>query len=422
MTEKRRVVITGMGLISPLGGNLKSSWNNIIAGKSGISKISLFDSSNLPTQIAGEVPEGEDQESFNVKNYFDGKEIKKMDRFMVFGVAATIDAFTDSGLTIETEEESYMAGTMIGSGIGGLDYIEKTSVIIEKKGPRRINPFFIPASLCNLTAGHVSMKYNLMGPNSCIVTACATGTHCIGASYEIIKRGDADVMVSGGAEAAICSSGIGGFCSMKALSTKYNDHPTKASRPWDEGRDGFVMGEGAGIVVLEEYEKAKKRGAKIYAEILGYGMSGDAHHISAPHPEGKGAQRAMQVALKKSNLSVDDLGYINAHGTSTPLGDVAELNAIKNLFQGDVKNTSISSTKSSTGHLLGAAGGAEAILSVKALQEGILPPTINLENPCQEAKDFDLVANVAKEKNIKACLSNSFGFGGTNATLIFGKV
>lgn len=415
----RRVVITGMGILSPLGRGLKTNWDKITNGVSGISTIKYFDTEGFVAKIAGQIPVGEGEGEFLPDSIMSPKEQRHVDPFILYGLCAATDAVEDSGYIPQTEEEMLRAGVLIGSGIGGLQSIESGSILVHEQGPRRLSPFFIPSALINLISGQVSIKYGFKGPNHAVVTACATGTHAIGDAMRIIKNNEADVMVAGGAEAAICKVGIAGFSQAKALSTHYNDNPTAASRPWDMGRDGFVMGEGAGVVVLEEYEHAKKRGAKIYAEVIGYAMTGDAHHITAPG--GNGGLRAMKGALASAGLNPEDVDYINAHGTSTPLGDMVEFNAVKEVFGMDSK-VSMSSTKSCVGHLLGAAGAVESIYSVMAIQSGILPPTINLENPEEATKGFDLVPNVAKEKEVKIALSNSFGFGGTNGSLIFKKV
>ncbi len=417
----RRVVVTGMGLVTPLGCGVKFVWDRLIAGQSGIRAIQSFDVSDLPAKIAGQVPPGEtSQGGFNADDFVPPKEQRRMDMFIIYAMAATEEAVTDAGWKPQDEENSIRTGVLIGSGIGGLPEIARATLLVEKSGPRRLSPFFIPAALINLASGHVAIKYGFKGPNHSVVTACATGAHAIGDAARLIMLDDADVMIAGGAEAAICRIGLAGFAAAKALSTKFNDTPEKASRPWDEQRDGFVMGEGAGIVVLEEYEHAKKRGARIYAEVAGYGLSGDAYHITAPSPEGGGAYRCMQSAFRHSGLSPDDIDYINAHGTSTPLGDEIELGAVKRLFGDAAYRVSMSSTKSSIGHLLGAAGAVEAIFSIMTLESGIVPPTLNLDNP-SEGCDLDLVPHVAKEKKVRAVLSNSFGFGGTNASLIFKK-
>jgi 3-oxoacyl-[acyl-carrier-protein] synthase II len=417
----RRVVVTGVGLVTPLANGAEPTWKRILASESGIRAIDRFDVSDLPAKIAGCVPGPEHADGFNADDWVSPKDQKKMDLFIIYGIAASIQALKDAGWKPETEEDQLRTGVMIGSGIGGLSSIEAASILVHEKGPRKLSPFFIPSSLINLVSGHVSMQFGLRGPNHAVVTACSTGAHAIGDAGRIIREGDADVMVAGGPEAAVCRIGMAGFAAARALSTSYNDTPERASRPWDQGRDGFVMGEGAGIVVLEEYEHAKKRGAKIYGELVGYGLTGDAYHITAPHPEGDGGYRAMKMALEKANLSPEKIGYVNAHGTSTPLGDEIEHGAVKRLFGAAAKQMCMSSTKSSMGHLLGAAGGAEAILSLLAMRDNIAPPTLNLENP-SAACDLDLVPLKAKEKRIDAVLSNSFGFGGTNASLVFKRV
>lgn len=417
---ERRVVVTGLGMVSPLGGNLKVTWSRLIQGDSGISKITAFDVSDLSAQIAGMVPLEPNQEGvFHPNDWMDPKEQRRIDTFILYAVAAASQAVSDAGWIPQTEEEREYTGVMIGSGIGGLPRIYETAVELHEKGPRRVSPFFIPSSLINLASGHVSIKYGLKGPNHSPVTACSTGAHAIGDASRLIRYGDANVMVAGGAEAAICRLGVAGFASARALSTNFNHTPQEASRPWDKNRDGFVMGEGAGVVVLEEYEHAKKRGAKIYAEVLGYGLSGDAYHITAPSEDGGGAFRSMRNALRDAGIMPEQLGYINAHGTSTPLGDMIELTAVRRVLGNALSQVSISSTKSSIGHLLGAAGGVEAIFSILALNDGILPPTLNLHDPEDGCEDIDLVPLVAKEKKVDYVLSNSFGFGGTNASLVF---
>ena len=414
----RRVVITGMGILSPLGRGLNTNWNKITKGVSGISAIRAFDTENFTAKVAGQIPVGDGDGEFQPDSILSPKEQRHVDPFILYGLSAATDAVEDSGYIPQTEEEMERAGVLIGSGIGGLQAIEAGSILVNEQGPRRISPFFIPSALINLISGHVSIKYGFRGPNHAVVTACATGTHAIGDAMRIIKNNEADVMIAGGAEAAICKVGIAGFAQAKALSTHYNETPELASRPWDKGRDGFVMGEGAGVVVLEEYEHAKKRGAKIYGEVVGYAMTGDAYHITAPG--GNGGYRAMLGALKSAGLNPEDIDYINAHGTSTPLGDMVEFRAVQSIFGNT--NVSMSSTKSCIGHLLGAAGAVEAIFSVMAMNDGILPPTINLVDPEEETQGFDLVPNVAKEKEVKYALSNSFGFGGTNGSLIFKKI
>jgi 3-oxoacyl-[acyl-carrier-protein] synthase II len=417
----RRVVVTGMGMVTPLGDGVDTNWRRLLAAESGIRSIQAFDTSDLATRIAGEVPLGDKANGhFNVDSYLAPKDQRKLDRFIVFGLAAAQQAVEDSGWKPQDEEGLTRTGVMIGSGIGGLQTIYETSLVLKERGPRRVSPFFIPSALINLVSGQVSIKYGFKGPNHSVVTACATGAHALGDAARLIQLEDADVMVAGGAEAAICRLGIAGFNACKALSTDFNDTPTQASRPWDKKRDGFVMGEGAGCVVLEEYEHAKKRGAKIYAEIVGYGLSGDAYHITAPSEDGDGAMRAMKAALKRAKLNTDQIDYVNAHGTST-MADTIELGAVKRTFGEDVYKLSMSSTKSATGHLLGAAGAIEAIYSIKSMNDQIVPPTLNLDEP-DEGCDIDLVPKQAKQRKVRYALSNSFGFGGTNASLIFGPV
>jgi 3-oxoacyl-[acyl-carrier-protein] synthase II len=422
----RRVVVTGLGMVSPLGMGVEHNWASIIAGKSGIRKIEHFDVSDITSKIAGVIPRTTDPNPqnglYNPDLYHEPKEQRKTDIFITYGMAAAHEAIADSGWTPAGEEEQNRTGVLIGSGIGGLDEIYQTSSLMNEKGPRRVSPFFVPAALINLISGHVSIKYGFRGPNHAVVTACATGTHAIGDAARMIMLDDADVMIAGGAEGAVCRIGVAGFAAARALSTSYNDTPERGSRPWDKDRDGFVIGEGAGVVVLEEYEHAKKRGAKIYGEIIGYGMSGDAHHITSPSEDGSGGFRAMQAALKRAALNPSDIDYINAHGTSTPMGDGIEFNAVKRLFANTLDTLSMSSTKSSIGHLLGAAGAVEAIYSLKAIQTGIMPPTLNLENPSEDCQGIDLIPKIAKEKKVKTVLSNSFGFGGTNASLIMRAV
>lgn len=417
----RRVVVTGIGMVSPLANGAEETWKRLIAGESGLGAITKVDVADLPARIGGEVPTGDAPHAFRAEEYVDTKDQKKMDDFIIFGVAAAIQAIEDSGWKPEEESKRERTGILIGSGIGGLGTIEATVLKMQEFGPKRVSPFFIPASLINLVSGHVSIKYGFKGPNHAVVTACSTGAHAIGDASRLIQLGDADVMVAGGAEAAICRIGLAGFAAARALSTSYNDAPTTASRPWDKGRDGFVMGEGAGVVVLEEYEHAKARGAKIYGEVIGYGLSGDAHHITAPPADGNGGYRAMQAALKRAGIALEDVDYINAHGTSTPLGDEIELGAVKRLFGDAAYKLSMSSTKSAIGHLLGAAGSVEAIFCLKAMQDGIVPPTLNLNDP-SEGCDIDLVPLKAKERPVRIALSNSFGFGGTNASVIFRKI
>jgi 3-oxoacyl-[acyl-carrier-protein] synthase II len=415
----RRVVATGLGLVSPLGCGVKANWDRLINGESGIRAIQSFDVSDLPAKIAGQVPRGETASgSFNADDWVSPKEQRRMDTFIIYALAACEQAITDAGWRPTDEEGRRRTGVLIGSGIGGLPEIARAAMLLETGGPRKISPFFIPATLINLASGHVSIKYGLQGPNHAVVTACATGAHALGDAARLILWDDADVMVAGGTEAAVCRLGIAGFAAARALSTKFNDTPERASRPWDVDRDGFVMSEGAAIVVLEEYEHARKRGAHIYAELVGYGLSGDAFHITAPSENGEGAYNCMKAALRHAQLATDEVDYVNAHGTSTPLGDEIELGAVKRLFGDAAYRLSMSSTKSAVGHLLGAAGAAEAIFSIKAVETGVVPPTLNLDNP-DEGCDLDLVPHVAKERPVRAALSNSFGFGGTNASLVF---
>jgi 3-oxoacyl-[acyl-carrier-protein] synthase II len=415
----RRVVVTGMGLVTPLGNGVKVNWERLIAGKSGVRAIQNFDVSDLPARIAGQVPPGDTATGgFNADDYVTPKDQRKMDRFIVYAMGAAHQAVEDAGWKPEDEEGRRRTGVMIGSGIGGLETIYEGSIVLKEKGPRRMSPFFIPSALINLASGHVSIKYGFKGPNHAPVTACSTGAHALGDAARMIALDDADVMVAGGAEAAVCRLGVAGFAAARALSTGFNDTPERASRPWDRDRDGFVMGEGSGVVVLEELEHAKKRGAKIYAEVVGYGMSGDAYHITAPTEDGDGAFRAMSAALKRARLNPEDIDYVNAHGTSTPLGDEIELGAVKRLFGDAAYKISMSSTKSAVGHLLGAAGSVEAIYSILSIKDQVVPPTLNLENP-SEGCDIDLVPKEAKRRKVRVALSNSFGFGGTNASLVF---
>ncbi len=414
----RRVVITGMGLVTSLGVGVEHVWKNLLAGKSGIGAIQSFDVGDLTAKIAGQVPLGDTSDGlFTVDDWVGTKDQRRMDNFIVYGLTAAIQAVSDSGWMPEGEEDRERTGVMIGSGIGGLNEIAKNAVMAESGKTRRISPFFIPACLINLISGHVSIKYGFKGPNHSVVTACSTGAHAIGDAARIIMWDDADVMIAGGAEAAVCRLGMAGFCAARALSTHFNDTPERASRPWDRDRDGFVMGDGSGVVVLEELEHAKARGADIKAEIVGYGMSGDAHHITAPAEDGNGARRCMSAALKRAGVNPEDIDYINAHGTSTPLGDEIEYQAVEKVFAaaGDIL---MSSTKSAIGHLLGAAGAVEAIFSILAMRDGVAPPTLNLDNPSVDG-GIDLVAHEAKERPIGKVLSNSFGFGGTNASLVF---
>lgn len=426
----RRVVVTGMGIVSPLGTGVGRNWDSITAGKSGIGKITHFKEpyniDDFASRIAGVIPKTTDENptngAFNPDLYVPPKDQKKMDPFIIYGMAAADEAIADSGWVPANDEQRERTGVLIGSGIGGLSTMYESATTLLERGPRRLSPFCIPAMLINLASGHVSIKHGFKGPNHSVVTACSSGAHAIGDSARIIALGDADVMVAGGAEAAVTPLGVGGFAAARALSTQYNDNPTAASRPFDEGRDGFVIAEGSGVIVLEEYEHAKARGAKIYAEVIGYGMSGDAYHITTPAENGDGGFRAMQAALKRAEINPEDIDYINAHGTSTPVGDGIECTAVKRLFANALDTLSMSSTKSAIGHLLGAAGAVEAIYSIKAIETGILPPTLNLENVSEPCKGLDLVPKVAKEKKVTTILSNSFGFGGTNASLVMRKV
>ena len=416
----RRVVVTGLGMVSPLACGVEETWKRLLDGQSAAGPITRFDADHLATNYACEIPRGDGSDgTFNPDDWLEPKEQRKVDDFILYGIAAAMQAVQDSGWVAETEDQQHRTGVLIGSGIGGLDSIAQTAVMIKERGPRRVSPFFIPGALINLVSGQVSIKYGFKGPNHSVVTACSTGAHAIGDASRIIGLGDADVMVAGGAEGAICEIGIAGFNACKALSTKRRDDPAAASRPYDADRDGFVMGEGAGIVVLEEYEHAKARGAKIYAEILGYGMSGDAYHITAPSEDGDGGYRAMQNALRNAGLEPSAVDYINAHGTST-MADTIELGAVERLLGDKAAEATMSSTKSSIGHLLGAAGAVEAIFSILALRDQVAPPTINLDNPAVEPK-LDLAPNSARKREINVALSNSFGFGGTNACLIMGK-
>ncbi|MEP2954892.1 MAG: beta-ketoacyl-ACP synthase II [Sulfitobacter sp.] len=417
----RRVVVTGLGLVTPLADGVEESWKRILDGQSGAGPITGFDPSKLVTQYACEVPLGDGSDgTFDANKYMEPKEQRKVDTFILFGMAAAQQAVEDSGWLPTEKEDQERTGVLIGSGIGGLNSIANTAVMMAEKGPRRVSPFFVPGALINLISGQVSIRYGFKGPNHSVVTACSTGAHAIGDAARLIKYGDADVMIAGGAEAAICEIGMAGFNACKALSTKRGDDPKKASRPYDIDRDGFVMGEGAGIVVLEEYEHAKARGAKIYAEVLGYGLSGDAHHITAPSEDGEGGERSMRAALKNAGLEPADVDYINAHGTST-MADTIELGAVERLMGDAADKVTMSSTKSATGHLLGAAGAIEAIFCMLAIRDQVAPPTINLDNPAVETP-IDLAPNKKVERKIDVALSNSFGFGGTNASVLFGKV
>jgi 3-oxoacyl-[acyl-carrier-protein] synthase II len=414
----RRVVVTGLGLVTPLGSDVETVWANILAGKSGAGPITRFDASDQKCRIACEVKPADHPYGFDPNKRVDHKVQRQVDPFIIYGIDAAGQAIEDAGLLDMDEETRLMAGCSIGSGIGGLPGIESESLVLAAKGPSRVSPHFVHGRLINLISGQVSIKYGLMGPNHAVVTACSTGAHSIGDAARMIKDGDADIMLAGGAEGTICPIGIAGFAQARALSTAFNDQPEKASRPYDQARDGFVMGEGAGVLVLEEYEHAKARGAKIYAEVIGYGLSGDAYHVTAPHPEGSGAYRSMAMALKKAGLTPDDIDYINAHGTSTPLGDELELGAVRRLFGDAIDNVSMSSTKSAIGHLLGGAGAVESIFCILALRDQIVPPTLNLDNPSESCIGVDLVPHTAKKRQVRAVLNNSFGFGGTNASLI----
>jgi 3-oxoacyl-[acyl-carrier-protein] synthase II len=417
----RRVVVTGLGMISPLACGVEETWSRLLAGESGAGPITRFDASRVTTTYACEVPVGDGSNgTFNADDWMEPKERRKVDDFILYGVAAADQAVRDAGWMPEDDASRERTGVLIGSGIGGIETIAETALLIEQRGPRRVSPFFIPGSLINLISGQVSIRYGFKGPNHAVVTACSTGAHAIGDAARLIALDDADVMVAGGAEAAICEIGIAGFNAARTLSTKRSDDPKAASRPYDADRDGFVMGEGAGVVVLEEYEHAKARGAKIYAEIVGYGLSGDAYHITAPSENGEGGERAMRAALKRAGLTPDAIDYINAHGTST-MADTIELSAVERVLGDHAKNVTMSSTKSSIGHLLGAAGAVEAIFCILALRDQIAPPTINLDNPVVEPK-LSLAANKAEKRKIDVVLSNSFGFGGTNASLIMSKV
>ncbi len=418
----RRVVVTGLGLVTPLGADVETAWANILAGKSGAGPITRFDASDQVCRIACEVKPADHEYGFDPGKRVDHKVQRQVDPFIIYGIDAAGQALEDAGLTDMTVEESWRAGCSIGSGIGGLPGIESESIVLHTKGPRRVSPHFVHGRLINLISGQVSIKYGLRGPNHAVVTACSTGAHAIGDAARMIAMDDADVMLAGGAEGTVCPLGIAGFAQARALSTAFNDTPEKASRPYDKDRDGFVMGEGAGIVVLEEYEHAKARGAKIYAEVIGYGLSGDAYHVTAPHPEGDGAFRSMQMALKKAGLAPSDIDYINAHGTSTPMGDELELGAVRRLFGDAMQTVSMSSTKSAIGHLLGGAGAVESIFCILALRDQIVPPTLNLDNPSDSCVGVDLVPHVAKKRQVRAVLNNSFGFGGTNASLVMRAV
>ncbi|MCA6107386.1 beta-ketoacyl-ACP synthase II [Bradyrhizobium cenepequi] len=418
----RRVVVTGLGMVTPLGCGVDTSWARILEGRSGARRIETFDVSDLPSQVACVVPRGDGSEgTFNPDQWMEPKDQRKVDDFIIFAMCAAKQALDDAAWHPESEEDKCATGTLIGSGIGGLSGIADTAVLLKERGPRKVSPFFIPGRLINLASGYVSIEHGLKGPNHSVVTACSTGAHAIGDAARLIALGDAEVMVAGGAESPICRIGMAGFCAARALSTAFNGTPTKASRPYDKDRDGFVMGEGAGIVVLEEYEHAKKRDAKIYAEVVGYGLSGDAYHITSPSPDGDGGFRSMSAALKRAGMTPSDIDYINAHGTSTLVGDEIELGAVERLLGNAASKVSMSSTKSSTGHLLGAAGAIEAIFSILAIRDNVAPPTINLANPSVETA-IDLVPHAPRKREINVALSNSFGFGGTNASVILQRV
>jgi 3-oxoacyl-[acyl-carrier-protein] synthase II len=417
----RRVVVTGLGLVTPLGGDVETTWQNLIAGKSGIGQITRFDTSDQKAKIAGEVKPKDHPMGFDPDKRVDPKVQRQVDPFIVYAIDAAGQALEDAGLAEMDEDLKERTGVSIGSGIGGLPGIESESLVLSEKGPGRVSPHFVHGRLINLTSGQVSIKYGLMGPNHSVVTACSTGAHSIGDAARMIKDGDADIMLAGGAESTINPLGVAGFAQARALNTAYNDRPEQASRPYDKNREGFVMGEGAGVVVLEEYEHAKARGAKIYAEIVGYGLSGDAYHVTAPHPEGKGAELAMKMALRKAGLKPEDIDYVNAHGTST-MADTIELAAVKRVLGEDLHGASMSSTKSAIGHLLGGAGAVEAIFCILAIRDQIVPPTLNLDDPDEGTEGVDLVPHKAKKRPVRAALSNSFGFGGTNASLIMKAV
>jgi 3-oxoacyl-[acyl-carrier-protein] synthase II len=418
----RRVVVTGLGMVAPLGCGIEPIWKRLLSGQSGARRIDTFDVSDLSSQIACVVPRGDGNDAtFNADQWMEPKDQRKVDDFIIFAMCAARQALDDADWHPQSEEDKCASGTMIGSGIGGLSGIADTSILLKERGPRKVSPFFIPGRLINLASGYVSIAHGLKGPNHSVVTACSTGAHAIGDASRLIALGDADVMVAGGAESPICRLGMAGFCASRALSTGFNETPEKASRPYDKDRDGFVMGEGAGIVVLEELEHARKRGAKIYAEVIGYGLSGDAYHITSPSPDGDGAFRSMSAALKRAEISASDIDYINAHGTSTQVGDEIELGAVERLLGNAASRVSMSSTKSCTGHLLGAAGAIEAIFGILAIRDNIVPPTINLDNPSVETA-IDLVPKVSREREVNVVLSNSFGFGGTNASVILRRV
>ncbi len=418
----RRVVVTGLGLVTPIGGDVPTSWSNLIAGRSGAGRITRFDPEGFKCTIACEVKAHDSPMGFDASKRVDHKIQRQVDLFIIFGIDAAGQALEDAGLTDMTNAQKLRAGCSIGSGIGGLPGIESESIVLHEKGPGRVSPHFVHGRLINLISGQVMIKYGLMGPNHAVVTACSTGAHSIGDAARMIRDDDADVMLAGGAESAICPLGIAGFAQARALSTHFNDTPEKASRPYDVDRDGFVMGEGAGVVCLEEYEHARARGAHIYAEVVGYGLSGDAWHVTAPHPEGVGAYNAMAMALRKAGMDPSAIDYINAHGTSTPMGDELELGAVRRLFGPALDTVSMSSTKSAIGHLLGGAGAVESIFGILAMRDGVVPPTLNLDHPSPGCEGVDLVPHTAKERPVRAVLNNSFGFGGTNASLVFRAV
>src|SRR5215467_3888038 len=418
----RRVVVTGLGMVTPLGCGVEHTWRRLIAGESGVSRVERIDVSDLPARIAGQIPRGDGSDgTYNPDQWMEPKEQRKVDEFIVFAMCAATQALADAGWKPESYEDQTTSGVLIGAGIGGADGIASTGVLLKERGPRRVSPFFVPGRIINLAAGYVSIEHGLKGPNSSVVTACSTGSHALGDAGRLVALGDADVMVAGGTESPINRISISGFAAARALSTGFNEEPTRASRPYDRDRDGFVLGEGAGVVVLEEYEHAKARGARIYAELIGYGLSGDAFHITAPAPDGDGALRCMKMALHRAGIAPAEIDYINAHGTSTPLGDEIEVNAVQRLVGNAASRISMSSTKSSIGHLLGAAGAVEAIFSVLAIRDQVAPPTINLDHPSVETP-IDLVPHQARKRAISVVLSNSFGFGGTNASLVFRKV
>src|ERR1051325_10098451 len=421
----RRVVVTGMGMVSPLACGVEETWKRLVAGESGIRRIDRFEVSDISCQIAGMIPYGDGSNgTYNPDQWMEPKEQRKVDKFIVYAMCAATQALDDAGWHPKTmsPDDQYNTGVLIGAGIGGIEGIAETAITLKERGPRRVSPFFIPGRLVNLASGYVSIEFGLKGPNHAVVTACSTGAHAIGDASRLISLGDAEVMVAGGTESPVNRLSIAGFAACRALSTGFNDDPTRASRPYDRDRDGFVMGEGAGVVVLEEYEHAKARGAKIYAEVIGYGLSGDAYHVTAPHPEGSGAYRSMEMALRRAGVQPSDIDYINAHGTSTPLGDELELGAVRRLFGNAIGSLSMSSTKSAIGHLLGGAGAVESIFCILALRDQIVPPTLNLDNPSEGTSGVDLVPHVAKERRVRAVLNNSFGFGGTNASLIMKAV